>query len=553
MAVFALYQPAVCQQYLSYQKGFTLGGPAFETSGATTEDTQGNIYVAGGFSDSMDADPGVQEQWLKTFSGYSGYILKLNPQGQLEWAYGVAVYCADLQLNSNGDLLIAGIYRDSTDFDPGPGTFNLYHNTAHYAHFLLNLSSSGGFNWVKHTGAGSIMIHENSMKLKVDQDQNIILAGELNGSYDFDPGPGVHNLSSSGATDFFIQKLNSSGNLIWAYSFGDAANDEIYGLSVDDHGNITCGGKFGGIVDFDPGPGWALKTATGNSWDAYVFKLTPNGDLDWVTTFGNEKWAEIRSVASDSLGNIYFSGQFRDTINLDPSSNQFILNGFKKANLLIAKLSAQGDYMWARQFGNEEKDEYLSEVIVDHEGNPVMMGHIYVGLDLDPGPDTFYLSGTSDIFLLRLTPTGNFKGGAALEGVGTIRFKDLRAGTNNTLILSGSFWNQIDLDPGPGDLSHTCKGTEDPFTVFLTQAYINDLIGKERENSLVVYPNPSSGMIQVTSDMEISQLELFDLNGIKLLESRDEQLDLAGLSNGLYLVRITDNSGRKYSKKILKN
>ena len=54
----------------------------------------------------------------------------------------------------------------------------------------------------------------------VDSSGNIYTTGLFQGTVDFDPGAGTANLTSNGLHDVFVLKLNSSGNYVWAKSFG---------------------------------------------------------------------------------------------------------------------------------------------------------------------------------------------------------------------------------------------------------------------------------------------------------------------------------------------
>lgn len=70
------------------------------------------------------------------------------------------------------------------------------------------------------------------------------------GIADFDPGPGIYNLTLSTP---FISKLDSNGNFLWAKSFYGAS--QAYALEIDHSGNVVVAGTFGNTVDFDPGIG----------------------------------------------------------------------------------------------------------------------------------------------------------------------------------------------------------------------------------------------------------------------------------------------------------
>lgn len=72
-------------------------------------------------------------------------------------------------------------------------------------------------------------------------------------------------------------------------------------------------------------------------------------------------------------------------------------------------------------------------------------------------------------------------------------------------------------------------------------------------NSVSVYPNPTTGLININSDRTLS-VEVSDVLGKKVFEQNQIQnqnvLDLSGLENGVYIMNVTDGqlSG---SKKII--
>ena len=57
---------------------------------------------------------------------------------------------------------------------------------------------------------------------------------------------------------------------------GGPSNDLGYGVAWDDLGNVYATGGFKGTIDFDPGPGTAERTSSGN-YDVFLLKLAPNG------------------------------------------------------------------------------------------------------------------------------------------------------------------------------------------------------------------------------------------------------------------------------------
>src|SRR5262249_15842988 len=135
---------------------------------------------------------------------------------------------------------------------------------------------------------------------------------------DFDPGSGTFNLTSTAAsTDFYILKLDPEGKFVWATSTGNANPEISEAIDVDMEGNVVSSGRFVGTVDFDPGPGTANLAPTGAG--IYVQKLDANGNYLWARhiafpTVNNR----IMDLKVDGTGNVYFTGYFSDTTDLDP-------------------------------------------------------------------------------------------------------------------------------------------------------------------------------------------------------------------------------------------
>src|SRR3569832_2058761 len=101
---------------------------------------------------------------------------------------------------------------------------------------------------------------DKGLDIVTDQAGNSFTTGEFEDTVDFDPGPGVLNLSSGpSVTSAYICKLNASGNLVWAKSFGGVSSGPTsgYRVAVDASNNVYICGTFAASVDLDPGPGVA--------------------------------------------------------------------------------------------------------------------------------------------------------------------------------------------------------------------------------------------------------------------------------------------------------
>ena len=76
-------------------------------------------------------------------------------------------------------------------------------------------------------------------------------------------------------------------------------------------------------------------------------------------------------------------------------------------------------------------------------------------------------------------------------------------------------------------------------------------IGSPQALELKVWPNPASEWVTVEGMPEGSHVELYDIQGRKVLATRRRQLSTAGLPDGLHLVRVLTPDGDAYSTKLI--
>ena len=78
---------------------------------------------------------------------------------------------------------------------------------------------------------------------------NPYITGDFDGTADFDPGPGVYNLTANGYYDIFILKLNADGSFAWAVSMGSDINYDFGSdIAVDQSRNVYTTGHYWGTT-----------------------------------------------------------------------------------------------------------------------------------------------------------------------------------------------------------------------------------------------------------------------------------------------------------------
>ena len=71
-------------------------------------------------------------------------------------------------------------------------------------------------------------------------------------------------------------------------------------------------------------------------------------------------------------------------------------------------------------------------------------------------------------------------------------------------------------------------------------------------SKVTVYPNPTSGIFNVESTLNIAQIEVYNSTGQKVLTTANREINLQNAANGLYFVTVTTNEGTQGTYKLIK-
>lgn len=309
------------------------------SSNCIATDASGAVYMAGGFSETPDFDPGAGVANLtnsgNAFSG-DAFITKWDANGTFVWVKAFHSFedsrIQGIALDASGNIYTTGSFSGFTDFDPGAGSSFININTTSDA-FISKLDASGNFVWVKQLGgtAGA-----GGGDIDVDASGNVYTVGSFAGTADADPNAGTSNITSAGGNDFFVQKLDASGNLVWANSAGGTGNDIPIAVDVTAAGGVLTGGYFDATADFDPSAGTMNLTPVGGN-DAFVQKLTDAGAFEWAINIGGSGTELTRDVIGDASNGVYVAGQFQNTADFDPTAGTSNLTAAGSYDAFLAK------------------------------------------------------------------------------------------------------------------------------------------------------------------------------------------------------------------------
>lgn len=538
-------------QIPSLDWAYSFGGSLSERGRSIAIDNSGNLYVTGNFSGTVDFDPGPNTHLESSNGDTDIFIQKITPNGGLLWVKTIGSTGEDIgryiEVDAMGNIILSGRFQGTVDFDPGPGVSNASAPGTKNI-YVLKLDGQGNFQWVKTFGGNPVSTWNDARSVVTDLLGNVYLFGNFQGTVDLDPGPGVSLHTSNGWTEVFCLKLDPNGDLVWANVYGSNGYDHARMIDIDDSGHIYLTGRFEGTVDFDYGPGVAQLTSNGGI-DVFIQKLDTAGNHVWAHAIGGPQDDFSESINVSGSGDIYVTGKYRSTVDLDPTSGSSLHSSNGGDDIYVLKLGNNGSFKWARTVGGSGEERGMS-IHVNQQDQLMITGLFNSTMDFDPGPGSTILSsnGMRDCFVLSLDNNGNFVWAFAMGSVYDDIGMFVTSDNSNMFYLTGAFDDVADFDPGSPVFNLTTNGNEDVFVARYSfeATAVND---PGNESSFIVYPNPTSGVLygRINSRTEIRKAWISDVAG-KLVEelatnrSGSFYVDLT-IEPGIYFINILEESG----------
>ena len=214
---------------------------------------------------------------------------------ELQWAKSIGGaandYTLDQAMDQSGNIYMTGSFYGVCDFDPGPGVFTL-DGGPQSDPFVAKLDPDGNFLWAVSL-EGEIGSFRQS--IAIDPSGNVVIAGEFNGTTDFNPGEAVFNLSADDEMDSFILKLDPEGNFLWANKIGGTDHQLIQAVTIDQDGTIYVAGQFKNEIVF---PQSSMNKYANGGFDIFYVKITSEGNFFWAIAV---KDANARMRVSDNF------------------------------------------------------------------------------------------------------------------------------------------------------------------------------------------------------------------------------------------------------------
>ncbi len=401
------------------------GGSGDDIVRASALDGQGNIFAAGHYSDTVDFDQGPPMDVKMATPGIREiYLQKLDASGNHLWvktfpALGNA-FINLMHLGKDGSIYMAGRFEaDSMDFNPDPlQTFYLKRGNYAKSLFIVKLSATGVFKWAIAQSCADV----NYTGLVLDTSGNLYTTGEFGSPIDKNPHPvgtSIANPFGAGKYDFFIQKLDTSGNQSWFQVIGGVDDVKSRGIVVSPSQEPVIIGYFKGSVDFDPGWGSAIENPTRNEFKGFILRLNSSGNFISVKRTGGAGEVKYLDVTKDDSDHLHIVGTFLQVPDFDPGPGVVNVTTTNKG-VFVQKISISGLHGWVHAFEcnfSQTSDMFLYANI-DSQGSDIIAAGFSGAVKLQPGnPNGKIISSTSgwqDLLLVKYDTAGALQWGQHL-------------------------------------------------------------------------------------------------------------------------------------------
>lgn len=499
-------------------------------------DQYDNVYVSGG-------------------NGSNFFMTKLNYEGEVVWikdigfSYTNAVNVTDINVDRLGNIYFTGVFDYETLVLDG---FELEH-TVRWGDETLwgKMDTNGNFAWIKSAQGRTF----SNPQIALTADGHIFLSGSLYGGITFD-GIYIEGICCQNPKPF-IAKYDIEGNVIWAKGgFSTHLEKGVPAdIKVDYAGNLYLTGSY-----------FTCSPCTES--DIYVEGYNTDGDHLWRKEFVMTTHDFTKAIDIDNHGFAYYAGS--------NSSETFIDEDlFSPTNTLgVAQLNTL-----ASTYKKTPRPQIERMYTVCELGANVNL--TATGNDIkwysDPELNNLLTQGNSYSFQtdeslkLYVTQTVNNIVSWPKEVIVNISELDATQLTFDDPLLTATYnplfdyqWYYMDepIANATNNFITITPGTEyTDYGVLINQQDCEIALGRlvlttntsEAIAKLDLYPNPSSGIINIESSSPISNVTVYNnLGQLVLTSDNPSQIDVSALNKGLYFVKVIGIDGNIGVTKILK-
>jgi hypothetical protein len=337
-------------------------------------------YIAGGYSSS---NAGFDKS--ENFYGDSDYwLLKLDAWGNKLWdkTYGGNKHDAltSILQTADGGYILGGVSGsdvsgNKTDPSKGGGDY-----------WLVKIDSIGHKLWDKSIGGRS----EDVMRAVLQTaDGGYILGGDSESDTGGDKSENRKGDNFFENVDFWVVKLDASGNKEWDKTIGGNSRDVLATLQRTSDGGYMLGGTSDSEAGFDKS-----EHSKGDA-DYWVVKLDASGSKQWDKTFGGISYDGLQDL-QQTTDEGYILGGYSFTMGISGDKSE---PSKGEVDYWLIKLDTAGNKVWDKTIGGRNSDD-LAAVQQTRDGHYILAGNSNSNLEADKSADS---KGEHDYWLVKLS------------------------------------------------------------------------------------------------------------------------------------------------------
>lgn len=360
---------------LDWQK--SIGGSGFDLLQSIKNTRDGGFILAGTSSSSTGFQKKEDCKGITDF-----WVVKLDASGGEQWQRTIGgsgqdeLLCA-FQTKDGGYILggssssnppVISIKPDAKSITTTKADlFNKSEKSrGNMDYWIVKLDKQGDIEWQR-TYGGQYADVLRSMEQTTDN--GYILAG-----YSNSPISGDKTVSNKGIGDFWIIKINDTGEIQWQNTYGAEGDDQPYVIhQTSDEGYIVGGNSnsknalttMGGIVS--------------NGTDYWVLKLDRDGGVLWSKTYDFGK-VDILTSLVENKDQTYLIGGYAQSENKRPREGivgkaMNMVNKEKDGinDYIALKIDEKGEEIWKKTVGSAGED-ILRKLVETRDGGYLMAG-----------------------------------------------------------------------------------------------------------------------------------------------------------------------------------
>lgn len=548
------------------QLGVTVDASAHARHIAT--DSQGNFYITGDFGNKLAF--GTDTLYSQDSPNTDIFLVKYDSMGIYLWSKSFGSpgvdYSYGITTDQTGQVYICGRF----DGDSLPlGNLTIYDQGDASSGFVAKLNPNGQTIWASATAGKSAFpsTFDDLRAVTVDNAGSVYVTGGFNSDTLYAGNLFTtmkHGPGGTGITNMYVIKYSSSGNPLWITGESQGSDPGFntgLGITTDDNGNVYMTGVFEGVQT-------VLGQRTLTVYDrteGVCSKLDPqNGQFVWVKAIRgyspqSNTFDYGTGIFTDHSGHVYVGGNYAG-IRCDFDSVYQITNPSNAQNPMGAKAflfkldQNNGAPIWGKAYGdNPSGDVFAQGWAVNANATRIALAGVFTG---QPTIGNIALPSTviqvNDSYFMEMDTTGTVLRGFAATG-------DLEDEASSVCydpsgrIAGLGYFNSTVINFNP-QAALWDQGQQDFFFdmyVFRTDPVATGLDEPKDAEQIDLYPNPATTEIVLSgSDTKGPfEISIYDNQGRSVFEGRyaDAQnqvrISIAELPAGHYILHHTDASG----------